>query len=171
MRMLFALCIFSAVLPSCSNNAPFNNLDIQNAVYLFGPALDSATVKIETACDCCTSNVAFFKDSTFIQIAYCVSGDHYSKGKFSVNGKEITLRFDSLSVTQSFGFVADTAYEVSNIPLPNSTIHITNYKSKQVLLYKSAGTTEYGIKDESITHNKLLERLKADSIWQKLHVK
>jgi hypothetical protein len=180
MKVILAIWLFITLFPPCNSPHVSNTnssaesevlvIDILNKVYLFGPSFDSTTSKVEANCDCCTSSLAFLKDSTFIYISYCLEGDNYSKGKYSVDGKQILLHFDSLSVTQSFGFVADTSYQVSKASPSTSSVEISSYKSMPVLVHKVDGVTEYGIEDGSSNHKKLIDRLKADSIWQNLNL-
>jgi hypothetical protein len=170
---------FTLLSSSCNKNAKsykkalveseIHISELSNKVYLFGPSLDSTTLQLQTGCDCCTSNLAFLRDSTFIYVSYCLEGDDYSKGKYSVQGKEISLHFDPLRVTQSFGFIADTSYKVSKVPPSTSVVKITSYKAKPVLVYEVDGVKEFGLEEASVSLDEFVKGLRADSLWQKLY--
>ena len=139
-------------------------------VYFFSPFLDAAAYKGEAPCDCCTSNLAFYKDSSFIFISYCLEGDNFSKGNFSVSGKDLLLHFDSVVVIQSFGFVSDTSYEVLKVVPKTTALRVSSFKSKPLLVLNDDGVKQYGLEDATTSFDHIHKKVKIDSIWKNLNL-
>ncbi|MCW3074671.1 MAG: hypothetical protein JWP69_1740 [Flaviaesturariibacter sp.] len=164
------IVLFIACTSKVSNRKGNPIPGFSGKVFSFSPFLDSAAYKGEAPCDCCTSNLAFYKDSSFIFISYCLEGDNFSKGKFSVQEKDLLLHFDSVEVIQSFGFVADTSYEVHKVVPKTAALQISNVKSKPLLLLKNDnGLIEYGVEDTTTTLYHINKKVKIDSIWRILN--
>lgn len=73
-------------------------------LYLFGPEFDSTNVQAVGDCDCCTADVLFLTDSSFLMIVYCESNSSFQKGKYRLNDKTLELSFDGKRVDKNFDY-------------------------------------------------------------------
>ncbi len=71
---------------------------LSGKVYRIGPGLDSINIQSFGECDCCSGQVAFINDSSFIAIDECLHNNGYFKGYYEVIGDTVRLMTDSLYV-------------------------------------------------------------------------
>ena len=121
-------------------------IQFADKLFFIGPGLDSTSGYIDAGCDCCASDIAFFADSSFVYAVYCLEGNDYLKGNYSVRQNQVILKIDSLLVSSSFPVGIDevdstgvsnaiTTYSVKKERnQPAASIKISSFKEKPLLI-------------------------------------
>jgi hypothetical protein len=143
-------------------------------LYLFGPEFDSINVQAMGNCDCCTADVLFLTDSSFLMIGYCESNSSFQKGKYRLDDKTLELSFEAKRVDKNFDYEksGDSAKGSpdSYSYLTEPTLPVTHsYERRQykgVTLFK--GNKEFAVIDKEGNFDELLKTVKAEGIWNKL---
>jgi hypothetical protein len=175
--IVLPLFVFILLIVGCSGTSesakppPAAVASLADRVFSFGPSIDSVNVEALAECDCCGSETLFRKDSSFIAIFYCLEGDSYVKGRYTLLSDKLVLRYDPQEITRindtdamydSLAYQKTQAFQVVNRTIPESAFTISFLKSKVIL----AATDEdiyFGTESKSQTPSAFLDRLRKDS--------
>lgn len=154
-----------------------NRNSLAGKLYLFGPELDSINVQAMGNCDCCTADVLFLIDSSFLMIGYCESNSSFQKGKYRLDDKTLELSFDAKRVDKNFDYEksGDSAkgspdsYSYLTEPTLPITQSYDRRQYKEVTLFK--GENEFGVVDKEGNFDELMKTNQAEGIWDKLSKK
>lgn len=192
-RILALFSISVCMTMSCNNpdkgkpaSPPGIPIDVAGKVYRLGPAIDSVSTEVMADCDCCGSDLAFLKDSSFIMAEYCIGDNTYSTGKYSIGDNQVILRFNPKQVTSVFEDVEEVPRDSDTSPvvapvMPAREFQIKTRENRDArllvsqlnskLVLKTTGKdTDYGMVGTN-TIDKLIKQMKEDSVWQQLQIK
>lgn len=88
----------------------------KNHLYVVAPHLDDFG-NLELGCDCCLSEVYFVDSERFIYVYYCLDGDDFLIGDYSVNkdGLVLTFKGERLSLEyNTYEVIEDTTNTIEN---------------------------------------------------------
>lgn len=155
-------------------NKQANRQSLAGKIFLFAPELDSKTCTVTGACDCCSSNILFLSDSSFLMIDYCEANYSYSKGIYYMDNSSLRLRLDKLSVNKDYNWEKETDttgsvtaeyfYKVENLK-PTSIIY-QRQDCNGSIIFKNK--SEFGAIDKERTFNFELKAIKDEGIWTKI---
>lgn len=142
-------------------------------VFSFGPELDKRTCQSFGECDCCTYDLLFITDSTFVLIDRCVPGASYSKGSYILKDSSIVVTTDGVCINETIVFKDSTdfdsetiAYETEQIDPATTILKMDNCNGSVILRIED----DYGTFDRSISLGKTLKVLEKQGILQKLNL-
>jgi len=186
--LLFLSCSSSADKTTHSDSlatttiAPTNNIatkpserqSLEGKIFFFAPELDQTTCQATGACDCCSYNILFITDSTFVLIDYCETGYSYNKGSYMLDNTSLTLKVDKLMVDKTYNWesegnttgseTAAYSYKIEYIE-PKTTI-LKQQVCNGTLIFKSE--YDVGTEDNKRSFSEELKGLKNEGILAKL---
>ena len=146
-------------------------------IFLFAPELDKEACRATGGCDCCSYNILFTTDSTFVLIDYCEADYSYNKGSYFLDNSSLTLKVDRLMVNKNYNWKKETDttgkvtteyfYKIENIK-PTTTI-VKRQDCNGTMIFK--GDSDFGTVDNERTFENELKALKEEGIWTKLKLR
>jgi hypothetical protein len=163
-----------AAIPKQDSLAKNRNLSLAGQLYFFAPEYDSTHFVATGACDCCSANTVFLDDSVFLYIDYCDEGCSYIRGVYHMRNGELDMDFDSLAVEKSYAepdvkdstgnMSPDLTYQTIASKNNNLIYKKQEYKGRTVFTAKN----NFGAIDTGETASEMMQRVKAEGIWDRL---
>jgi hypothetical protein len=179
------ICIISALIyiSSCNGKSrSFGTEDsLANAHILagklcfFAPEFDSTTLEVTVACDCCSGHIMFLDDSNFLQIDYCEAGTSFTRGKYVLDDKNLTLNFDSITVDKYFPEPdeADSSVLKTGGALYTTTIGQAYQRVYKKQIYKNilifTSKSAFAALEKNENTDSLMKSVRNEGIWDRLN--
>ncbi len=149
---------------------------LKGQLYLFAPELNTADCSAAGSCDCCSWNILFPSDTSFVMIDYCEASYTYFKGTYTFDNTLLTLNFSNRSVEKTFNEESITThkeptyiYNVNTVDSSKMTF-IKQHCNREPIFKGNNGYADYGVIDKKRSLKKLLRSMKEDGVWQKLQL-
>jgi hypothetical protein len=141
-------------------------------LYFFAPEFDSTHLVATGACDCCSADVVFLDDSSFLSIDYCDEGCSYVKGKYQIDDQGLTMNYDSLTVEKFFP-ETDSSGRSATDYVYNTITHKPDPRSYKRTLFKGrivfSNDKEFGTIDTGSSATEMMKSVQAQGVWSKLN--
>jgi|GEM_PF-5587014 len=195
MKMLLVIVVTSILIITVGYSKSTNNkteniatnqtdsvtFHLSGQTYSYGPMLDSTTCHAYGDCVCCTGKYLFLNEKDFLTIIKICEpwGDSYSKGTFQIENGNIILHYDSLGVNDENTSLAgnDTSstlnpkYVLRQTKTPAYTTKLIYVGWNNNTAFKTTDEEAFFVTlDKDYRMSDLINRLKADSVWDKLEM-
>ena len=89
--------------PSLDNfKALDSSFSFTDAVFEYGESSLLDECKFDFGCDCCSSKIIFYNDSSYYFIDYCMADLSVTQGNFSINENKIELISDGICINKEY---------------------------------------------------------------------
>jgi hypothetical protein len=146
-------------------------------VYFFAPELDTTTCEATGGCDCCSSDILFLDNTSFITISYCESDEQIFRGTYQIDYYKVYLHYDTLEIDKEYNWEMETdttgavktEYFIKTQKTESNEIILTALTCKGQIWFKTGDKEiSYGSLDKKTSLDKHIQRLKDQGIWDKL---
>ncbi len=179
--LLIAVPLIVIYFNSCSNPPSFppkhdslsSPFSMAGKLYLFAPELDSTKLVATGACDCCSANILFLDDSSFLYIGYCEAGSSYVLGKYQADNLKLTPDFDSITVEKYYPEPGDSTGKLTPKPIFHIDIRKPDKQTYKRQEYKGMilfVDKEVGAPDKDNNFGELMKNIHNEGIWDRLRI-
>jgi hypothetical protein len=155
-------------------------ISLSGQLYFYAPELDTVSCTSTGACDCCSGEILFLNDSSFVLVDHCVLDADYSKGKYRFVDNNLILTSDSICISKQFNWEkeTDTTGKVLVDYFVTDTLLATTTQTLKVEFCKGTPYFLMGDKERYFVtpyKNKkisdVVSTLKEQKIWDRLDIK
>jgi hypothetical protein len=147
-------------------------ISLAGKLYFFAPELDSTKLEATGACDCCSSNMLFLDDSSFLYISYCEGSTSYTRGKYTSDHQKLTVALDSITVDKYYPEENDSTGTLSINPVyhtsiqqpDNQTFKKQEYKGITLLINHVVGAP-----DKGTSIGEMMKIIHDEGVWDRLN--
>ena len=146
-------------------------------IYFFAPELDSTNYTATGACDCCSSNVLFLTDSSFVMIDYCEADSSFYKGQYRLDKNKLELNFDLLAINKNYNWAKETdttgklesAYSYRIDSIKPTIREYSRMEHRDAIIFK--GKNEFGTIDKERNFHEFIKSMRNEGTLSKLGLK
>ena len=178
--VLFCLLILNSCTGEKSNSSVSvliqDKLDQEFAgkIFTIGPEIDSLKLTTFGYCDCCTGDISFQDDLTFILANYCEGSEDYFFGSYILGESVLKLFYHENVFSLKYNWDQEvnenaTEYFLSNSKLENINsmeLHVSYYKNKPILTFDNG--TSYALEANKENGNEFAEKLAELKVYSEL---
>lgn len=151
---------------SRSDDFEANENQFLNSVFRFCPDINKVTCESECACDCCLSEMLFFKNGIYIFISNCEGDESVVKGNYTFHNSKINLISGDTCAIENYNWALETDSNArpnfvtfEKIKRDTSIIEIDNCVGNPILIAKYKNGVDYGYKLKDLTSEKRLKNI------------
>lgn len=157
-----------------------SKLNVSGQVYFYAPEFDKNRCEAYGECDCCSGNILFLDERTFLTIDICESDVWYYKGKYKIVDGNVLLFYDGVMVEKNYNWERETdttgtvttEYRITSSKTDPRTQTLTRIACEKNTCFKSNDTeTLFASPDKKQKIADLVRQIKEDGILEKLEMK
>ncbi|UMY64369.1 MULTISPECIES: hypothetical protein [unclassified Flavobacterium] len=155
-------------------------LDVAGQVYFYAPELDKKTCEAYGECDCCSGNILFLDERTFLTIDICESDVSYYKGTYKIVDGNLLLSYAGVRVEKNYNWERETdttgtvttEYLIETSKTDPRTQTLTRIACEKNTCFKTNDTEAFfASPDKKQKIADLVRQIEEDGIWEKLEMK
>jgi hypothetical protein len=139
-------------------------------VYVMTENFTSDRCRPQIECDCCSSEIVFLTDATFIMVGRCIHNDSYYKGTYIVGKGDLTLKFDQLVVKETYNDeTEEVKIETKDLKIGSAKFHVTSCNTDNVVLQRTdLKVLTKAFKESQEKGQQIIDELKKTKAWEQL---
>jgi hypothetical protein len=139
-------------------------------VFVMTEHLSADRCEPQIECDCCSSDIFFLTDKTFVMMDKCIHNDSYYRGTYTLTNENLTLNFDQFVIKEIYSDeTEETKIEKQNLKIKPIRFHVSTCKEDHLTLQRTdLKVLTKAFKESNEKSAKMISELKKTDPWKKL---